>query len=285
MNNNDLESVSNCPLCESGRQSDAYMRFALYGVVRCDDCDLYYLSPRLKEAAMLERYKSETYFSGGESGYAQSDYEEQEKALRRTFHRLLRNLEIRGLTGGSVLEVGCGYGYLLDEARGFFDTRVGTDFSSTAVELARAKADRVYEGGVEEVPESEKFDCVIATQVIEHVYEPKKFMELLAGRLKPGGKAVVATPHMGSFWRRIMGHKWASFKLPEHVLYFNSRSLAKLLKDANLQQIDHIPHPHAFPLSLVLAKLKLPSLPVFDKIDIWIPETVICMYGFSPEQE
>src|SRR5436190_1705782 len=82
------------------------------------------------------------------------------------------NRQKRQLTGGDLLEIGCGYGYLLEEARGFFRTRTGLEMSHDAAAIASRRADRVYEGGLEQLPAGEKFDCIIATHVIEHVYDP-----------------------------------------------------------------------------------------------------------------
>ena len=134
-----LESTD-CPLCHSAEDVIAY-RFDPYAVVRCQMCGFYYLSPRLTEIAMLDIYRNDDYFEGAASGY--SSYIEQEGALRTTFRRFLTNLRQRGLTGGSLLEVGCGYGYLLDEARHDFSRRVGTDFSALAATEARRYADQV----------------------------------------------------------------------------------------------------------------------------------------------
>ncbi|HZA38650.1 MAG TPA: methyltransferase domain-containing protein [Candidatus Baltobacteraceae bacterium] len=104
-----------------------------------------------------------------------------------TFKRLLWNLRKRGLTGGDLLEIGCGYGYLLDEGRLMFQRRVGTEFSSEGAAIARATGAEVFVGGIEQVPPGMEFDCITATQVIEHVYEPLSFVQRLANRTKPGG--------------------------------------------------------------------------------------------------
>lgn len=43
---------------------------------------------------------------------------------------------------------------------------------------------------------------------------------------------VVAAPDMGSWWRWLMGHHWPLFKIPEHVLYFDRKSLKALVRQA-----------------------------------------------------
>jgi 2-polyprenyl-3-methyl-5-hydroxy-6-metoxy-1,4-benzoquinol methylase len=266
-----------CPLCGSDLKIRAYLGFHPYGVVRCKSCDFYYLSPRLTEEAMLDLYSKNNYFEGEGSGY--QNYLQQEKALRATFRRLLINLSDRKLTGGSLLEIGCGYGYLLDESKNFFQYRVGTDFSAAALEYAKNRADRVCQGGVDAIPNEELFDCIISSQVIEHVYDPKKFLQQTLERLKPRGKVVIATPDMGSFWRHIMGHKWSSFKMPEHVLFFDKKTLSSLMKESGIVNIKTISYPHAFPLTLVASKfnIRLPS--ALNKYNLWIPATTLALSG------
>src|SRR5213594_2591013 len=108
---------------------------------------------------MQRAYADADYFEGGACGYSDVSYAMQERALRATFKRLMRNLQKHDLTGGDLLEVGCGYGYLLDEAQGFFRSRTGTEFSHEAVTLASPRADRIYEGGLEQLATEKKFDC------------------------------------------------------------------------------------------------------------------------------
>ena len=194
-----------CPLCgnKSGKIVYEGGNFAPYGIMSCPSCNLRYLSPRLKEEDMLAHYAKDQYFSGQAHGYA--DYAAQEPALRATFRRLLQTLAKRGRTGGALLEIGCGYGYLLDEALDHFSRRVGTDFSPDAVRVAKGNADEVYQGGVEAVLGTEIFDCVIATHVIEHVYHPHEFIKTLLKRLRPVGRSTIAAPDMGSIWQKLMG--------------------------------------------------------------------------------
>jgi SAM-dependent methyltransferase len=271
-----------CPLCGSERRQFRFRLHEPYSVARCESCGLHYLYPRLTEAAMQEAYRQSSYYEGGTCGYADSSYTAQESALRATFRRLLRNLAKRDLTGGDLLEIGCGYGYLLDEARSFFDRRVGTEFSPHGAEMARETGAEVFVGGVEQIPPEPKFDCIVATQVIEHVYEPLPFVKGLADRAKPGGHIVIATPDMGGVLRRVMGRRWPSFKAPEHVLYFDFRRLSALLQRAGLTNVRRLAHPHAFPLDLIAAKFGLNVPRVLVRLKVWVPATVVAAYGGVP---
>jgi len=98
---------------------------------------------------MHAHYVDDAYFEGGTAGY--SSYQAQESTLRPTFRRFLAELDRRGMTGGRLLEVGCAYGFFLDEARGHFAHRTGTDYSPAALEKASSRADHVILGGTAEL--------------------------------------------------------------------------------------------------------------------------------------
>jgi 2-polyprenyl-3-methyl-5-hydroxy-6-metoxy-1,4-benzoquinol methylase len=272
-----------CPLCGSNRREFPFRLHEPYRVARCVDCGFHYLYPHLIESAMQEVYRESSYYEGGACGYADTSYTAQEFALRSTFRQLLHNLAKRGLTGGDLLEIGCGYGYLLDEARLFFDRRVGTDFSPEGAEIARKTGAEVFVGGIEQVPSQAKFDCLIGTQLIEHVYEPLSFVKRLVDYTRPGGHIVLATPDIGGVLRKLMGRRWPSFKVPEHVLYFDYRTLSSLMLRAGLRDVHRLPYPHAFPFGLVTAKFGLKVPLWLGRFNIWVPATTVAVYGSVPE--
>ncbi len=271
-----------CALCGESAAAVAY-RFQRqpYRVVRCARCGHHYLSPRPTETAMIRLYSQDNYFGGEQGGYA--NYRAQERALRLTFARLLRQLRARDLCGGRLLEVGCGLGFLLDEARAFYPKRHGTDFSPAAVALAASSADMVFLGGLEAIPAENRYDCIVSNHVIEHVYQPRAFVAGLMARLVPGGSLTLSTPDMGSWWRRSLGARWPSFKLPEHIHFFDRAGLGELLTAAGAIDIEAIPYPHAFPASLVAAKLGLSLSGRLGDLALWIPGTTLALTARKPE--
>ena len=247
-----LEDVP-CPLCGANETLGRPYNLSAFAAVRCSNCELWYLSPRLKEEEMIKLYAQDTYFrSGDNSGY--TSYETQKESLKLTFRSFLKQLHNKGLSGGRLLEVGCGYGYLLEEAEKYFHYRVGTDYSAEAVKQASKCCDRAIVGGVNDLSEEENFDMIITVGVIEHIYSPNQFNQTLRARLVEGGKLIHATPDMGSFWRYLMGKRWSSFKVPEHVAYFDCRTLNHLFVEGKFHNLQRLNFPHAFPVSLILEK-------------------------------
>jgi 2-polyprenyl-3-methyl-5-hydroxy-6-metoxy-1,4-benzoquinol methylase len=272
----DLERPD-CPLCGSAdRQAELY-RFPPYALARCRACRLWYLRPRLAEEAMRRHYADDAYFEGGEAGY--TSYQAQESTLRTTFREFLGTLQHRGMTGGRLLEIGCAYGFFLEEARGFFDERTGTDYSRAALARAEGRADRLLLGGLEQLRPGDLYDCIVALHVIEHIYDPVEFLRTLREHLRPGGWIVLATPDMGGFWRPLMRYRWPFFKVPEHVTYFDSKTLPELLRKAGLEGAAGLPYRSAFSLDLIGEKLRVAMPKALRGVEIWMPATTIAAAG------
>lgn len=101
-------------------------------------------------------------------------------------------------SGMRLLEVGCGGGHILNmfpEAN-----RTGIDVSGVMIEKARRNLSghdvQLLKGDLESSSlEPHSFDCVICTEVIEHVVDPDALLTGIARMLVPGGKLVITFPN------------------------------------------------------------------------------------------
>jgi len=266
-----------CPLCATDKPNqNKQFIFEPFRVVQCTACQLWYLSPRLREPEMLKAYASPDYFKGGgEFGYSQQQgsYLEQENALRLTFRKFLHQLKRRGMTGGHLLEVGCSYGFLLEEAAPLFDSLTGTDFDSDAVKRIKQLGFRAIQGGVEALPDC--YDLILATGVIEHIYNPIQFVKQLRQHLS--GWIVLATPPMNSFWLKLQGKNWPSFKIPEHVTYYDHHTLTELFRRCGATQTIRLAYPQAYPLGMIGEKLGFSIPASLAKYNLWLPATMFAV--------
>ncbi|HET7040492.1 MAG TPA: class I SAM-dependent methyltransferase, partial [Gemmatimonadales bacterium] len=139
-------------------------------------------------------------------------------------------------------------------------------------------------GGTEQIPLGETFDCIACIHVIEHIYDPVAFLRSLTKHLRPGGWLLLATPDMGGFWRPLMRRRWPFFKIPEHVTYFDQKTLGALLTRAGLDGVQPLPYSSAFSLELIGEKLgrRLPE--AWKGRQLWLPATTIATAGRQPFQ-
>lgn len=278
IHHDDLEYPTCCPLCGTDGNKRLY-EIKPFTVVQCLSCSLGYLSPRAKEEAIMKLYDSSQYYqSAGDYGY--TDYTFQERGLRKSFRHLLRILEKNGTSKGRLLEIGCGPGFFLDEAKGSFSYRAGMEMCRDIV-LPNV-ADKIIIGSLDRLNPADQYDLIVAISVLEHVYNPVSFIKSLLRNLNRNGKLVIVTPDFNNIWRHIFRKRWQSFKLPEHVTYFNHKSLDILARLCGFKLFSIFNLTQYFPLLLVLSKT-FPSGKIFSflpqkikELLIPIPQTMIC---------
>ena len=268
----------NCPMCQGSRRRLLY-DFSPFGVAECEQCRFHYLYPRPTQEEMLRIYSDEGYYHDeNQPGY--EDYQAQQKSLGMTFRRFLGQLSKVGASGGELLELGCGLGYFLKEASVHHSALFGTDYSPGALSSIQSGLATLYEGGIDAVPAKRKFDRIVLIQVLEHVYEPLQLLGQLRERLRPEGSVAVAVPNWNSPLRLLLGKRWPSFKVPEHLMYFDRESLRQAFLRNGFRNVKEISYPHAFPLSLLFGKINIKLPQSLGEICVWVPTTCVAMVGF-----
>jgi ubiquinone/menaquinone biosynthesis C-methylase UbiE len=127
------------------------------------------------------------------------------------------------LAGKHVLDVGCGKGrfdrILLE--RNPAARICGLDISEAMLACVSPGIGRVA-GYMTELPfAASAFDCVFATESLEHAVEIEKAVAEMCRVLKPGGKLVIIDKNV---------EHWGRFKTPEWERWFQRRELEKLLR-------------------------------------------------------
>jgi 2-polyprenyl-6-hydroxyphenyl methylase / 3-demethylubiquinone-9 3-methyltransferase len=165
-------------------------------------------------------------------------------AAARKFERNVRSLNC--LSGLRILDIGCGAGLLCEPLTRLGAQVIGVDPSASNIAAARLHADKGHLSidyrctTLEGMDVRERFDVVLAMEVVEHVSDVGVFLSRCAAMLKPGGLMVVST--LSRTWKSfafaIVGaeyilrwlprgtHRWDKFITPDE--------LAKYLLDNRL---------------------------------------------------
>ncbi len=98
-------------------------------------------------------------------------------------------------SGKKVLDVACGTGVLFPDYLGRnVASLTGVDISPEMVRIAREKFPQVEVlcADVEELPEDQKYDCIMIYNAFPHFPEPERLIRRLSELLTPGGTLTVA---------------------------------------------------------------------------------------------
>ena len=221
---------------------------APFGVVRCPQCELVFISPRLRPEALQRLYDDASYFEGGVYGSGVSTDAAAPSAearfspamlLQRTWTagRLALVDRERGgaVAGGRLLEVGAGYGLFLAAAREAGWTTSGVELSRTGAKHAQDTLGLdVFCGQLEEAPLTPGFDVVCAWDTVEHVPDPLSFWRTVRSQVADDGVVLFSTPYVSSLPARLLGTRWWTLKPTEHIWHFTPRTHALLLARAGL---------------------------------------------------
>ena len=166
-------------------------------------------------------------------------------AACRKFERNVKSLNC--LSGLRILDIGCGAGLLCGPFTRLGAQVIGVDPSASNIAAARLHADKGHLSidyrctTVEEMDVRERFDMVLAMEVVEHVTDVGVFLNRCAAMLKPGGVMVVST----------LNRNWKSFALAivgaEYILRWLPRGT---------HQWDKLVTPEEFEDAMVKAGLR-----------------------------
>jgi SAM-dependent methyltransferase len=158
---------------------------------------------------------------------------------------------VAGKTNGKLLEVGCAYGFFLDEARQSFDVS-GIELAEDAVIACQARGLNVVRDADESFyTHSGPFDLVVMLDVIEHLINPEALLRDLYRHTQPEALLVMTTGDFNSFLAR-MRQQWRLMTPPQHIWYFTTSAISQLLNRSGFRVIE-ITHPaKQVPVSLIV---------------------------------
>jgi len=154
--------------------------------------------------------------------------------------------------GSRLLEIGCGAGNLLLQASVRGSYPVALDLAMQSLAFVRSRLEEARSGPEapsgfactqaigELLPLADgSFDCVLLSEVIEHLEAPKVSIREASRVLRPGGRLLVTTPNYQSLWPMMewtvdllnMAPKMAG---EQHISRFQPASLRRILVESGL---------------------------------------------------
>lgn len=227
-----------CPVC-GGRESSVYCEKDWFRYVRCRECSMVYLNPRLNEAATHQFYNSRA-----NEIYNQSKFETDSAAHEADDRANSANLDWldsrRGVAGGDLLEIGSAKGYFLEQARARGYRVHGLELNETNWRRSREKlGDTVL--NVDLVAArypAESFDVIYMRDLIAHLPDPMAFLRECWRIARPGALVLIDTHNIDSFINRMTrGHHTVMFGFMEPN-HWSPKTLGRALADAGFRVQD-----------------------------------------------
>lgn len=173
-------------------------------------------------------------------------------------YKTLRKLISKYKKDMSILDIGCGNGYLTKKITKDFKNIVAIDNSKSAIKFAKKK----YKGNIKFINVDldnfivkKKFNIILLIEVIEHVYLPDLFLKKIVKFMNKNSILIISTPYHGYLKNLVISllNKFDSHFNPlwnyGHIKFWSKKTLTILLNTNNLQIKKVFYSGRFFPLS------------------------------------
>jgi SAM-dependent methyltransferase len=236
------------------------------------------MSDSLRPTVLVDQYRKTSTAEGNENSYRGL----QIHALPG-LHGFLMDVLLKAAPGGSrVLDLAAGTGAMSLRMKDQGYEVTATDY---VTENFRLHGDVPFvtgdlNGDALVMPDS-KFDVIMASEIIEHLENPRHFARLCGGLLRPGGVVIVSSPNIDSTSSILLNlqtgrHAWFSefnYRVDGHITPMGQWQIGKCFGEAGFDSTwqgsfgDSMADLNGSPRMKVLCKIldRLRSLPVSQR--------------------
>lgn len=213
---------------------DGYPLPTEYNVAVCHRCGFVYADPAATQRDYDRFYCEWSKYDDSATGTGSGLSPHDAARLAITASDIARALPSRA---ASILDAGCATGGLLTALRDQGFTAVaGLDPSPRCAAACRDRGFEAYVGSIASAPaHMPKFDCVVFSHVLEHVYDIPAFFTAARRLLAPGSYLYLETPDA----TRYDDYLYAPFQEfnTEHINHFSARALENTARRFGFQSI------------------------------------------------
>ena len=231
----------NCPICNNCEFNtfkevfdDRYGEPNKYNLAKCLECKHIITFPRIESKNLGKLY---------EDFYPRNDLNYRDIIKRSNFKRnicfFVKNWfqgnnnqgHLHAKKGERVLDIGCGDCSSLLQIKKLGAKPYGIETDFNVKKVSKDLNLKVHIGNIEDNPfQGKLFDLIVLNQVIEHIPEPHKALEIIKEKLSPNGRIIIVVPNNASLWKKLTGFKLINWHIPYHLHHFNKANLKKMLQ-------------------------------------------------------
>ncbi len=245
-----MKTGSICPLCSSAGPSryltctDYLASREEFDLYKCPQCGFLFTYDYPGEDEIYRYYDSSGYISHDDNagGFVNLIYLRARNIMLGRKRRLVE--KSTGITGGSILDIGCGTGWFAGKMKKAGWKVTGIEPNAKAREFASSYAgiDVLDPSGISRLPGT-SFDCITLWHVLEHLHKPSDYAFEIKRLLKPGGICIAALPNSSSHDAMHYMKDWAAWDVPRHLWHFNPDTLSIFAEKEGFVIINTVPLP------------------------------------------
>lgn len=240
-----------CAMCKSVMSTEVMRTADGSRIVKCDQCGLWFTSPRISEKTWYEYLMTDTErnidftnnrinYGVALSGNIKYSPPYWRNKITRKNKKILNNIETYLPAKESIHDVGCGVGFFMQDAKkqGLKDVS-GNELNAYACKVMKEKFGlKVYNDTLPniEIPTG-SYDAVTMIDYIEHTYQPLMDLEKAYDILKEKGILYVQTFHINCRAFATYGNNW-NMLFWNHVYHFSKETLESMIKQVGFEIIE-----------------------------------------------
>ncbi len=232
-----------CPACKSNNRKN-HIRKLEYTYVLCEDCGSLYCNPRPSEKTLEEFYRSaESSQFWSNVFFPKVAEARREKLFRPKAEKIYQLLVEKNYNPKRICDVGSGFGIFLEELKPFFleAQLFGIEPSESMTEISRKKGIETLNATAENSGEwAGKFDLVISSEVVEHVYSVEKFIQSISKLVQPNGYCLLTGLGYEGFDILTLQENSNSIFPPHHLNFLSKNGFETVFKNSGFIEVDYL---------------------------------------------
>jgi len=247
-----MQQLTECPVCKSAQISyHSKVSDRHYGIKgeftlnNCNACKLVFLNPMYNDQELMKFYPEESYYA------YHMNFDETKKPagfiksiLKKIYYFINPERNKKFFKDpGSILDIGCGNGWLLYKLKQKGWNVKGVEPSSVAAKIGNDAGINIFNGILLDTKFNDaEFDVVHSNHSFEHIYNPNEVLDEIYRILKKGGRLFIGIPNYNGINSKIAKKYWYYLGAPVHTYNYSPGNIKLLLQHHNfeVQEINYV---------------------------------------------
>lgn len=236
-------NLTKCPICGSDliikgiELKDYKISQEQFQLASCAQCDQLFTQNPPTELNSGDYYKSERYISHSNSnkGIINYLYHIVRIYMLRRKRKIISNIT----SAKNLIDIGCGTGYFLNEMQrngyrvnGIERSPEARQFCFEKFKLDVFPPDYIFNDLIQN-----KFEIATMWHVLEHIYDPNKYLKAIHKILQDESYLFIAVPNYKSNDGEHYRDYWAGYDVPRHLWHFDTSTITNLVEGVGFQLV------------------------------------------------